>query len=386
MATPTITFFPVGNGDMTLIKTGNGRSILIDTNIRSAAEDPDDSTPDVAKKLRDRLDRDEDGRLFVDVLLLSHPDQDHCTGMENHFHLAPLNAYSKSADKIVVREIWSSPIAFRRASTTHTLCDDAKAFQKEAIRRVQLFRNNRTAGNGDRILILGDDVDGKTDDIPEIVIKIDTVFNRLNGAADGTISMRLLGPLPALDDDEEEQLSKNHSSTILRFTLGVSGNSDACRYLTAGDAEVAIWERLWKKHKANAEHLNYDLMLTPHHCSWHSLSYDSWSELREKVIVNQDARSALGQTRPGANLIASSVPIQDDDNDPPCIRAKHEYVMIAGDAKGEFRCLGEYPRASAPDVMEFEITANGPRLKSTRSTIEGIGGGGAIGSRPIRHG
>ena len=42
------THFRVGNGDMTLIKLDSGRCILIDINIRSAADDTQDSTPDVA--------------------------------------------------------------------------------------------------------------------------------------------------------------------------------------------------------------------------------------------------------------------------------------------------------------------------------------------------
>lgn len=386
MAKVKITFYPVGNGDMTLIETASGRTILIDTNIREAADDPDDSTPDVAKKLRDRLGRDSSKRPFVDVLLLSHPDADHCNGMKKHFHLGPLDTYPKDSDKIVVREMWSSPIVFRRASKNHKLTDDAKAFQKEAVRRVELFREERTASAGDRVLILGEDVDGKTDDIMEIVVKVDEVFTRVNGDTDTTASMRLLGPLPAADDDDDEQLSKNHSSTIIQFTLAADDESDACRFLTGGDAEVAIWERIWAKYKKKSDALSYDLMLAPHHCSWHALSYDSWCELHEDGEVNADARSALSQARSGATIIASSCPIEDDDDDPPCFGAKKEYESIVKNVKGEFRCVGEYPKATAPDTMEFEITKDGPRLKSTRSTIEVTGGGGAIGSRPLRHG
>jgi len=48
--------------------------------------------------------------------------------------------------KILIGEIWSSPIVFRRASKEHTLCGDAGAFQKEAIRRVLLAREKNCAG------------------------------------------------------------------------------------------------------------------------------------------------------------------------------------------------------------------------------------------------
>jgi len=86
--TARLSFFPVGNGDMTLVQTEGGNRILIDMNIRSAADDPDDDTPDVAAKLRDKLVRDAEGRLYVDALLLSHPDEDHCRGLRRHFHSA----------------------------------------------------------------------------------------------------------------------------------------------------------------------------------------------------------------------------------------------------------------------------------------------------------
>ena len=76
--TARIEFFPVGNGDMTLVTLESGRKVLIDVNIREAADDEnDDETTNVAALLKDRLERDTDGRLYVDTFLLSHPDEDH---------------------------------------------------------------------------------------------------------------------------------------------------------------------------------------------------------------------------------------------------------------------------------------------------------------------
>ena len=59
--TADLSFFPVGNGDMTLVQTEGGHKILIDMNIRAAADDPDDDAPDVAAKLRDKLSRGRGG-------------------------------------------------------------------------------------------------------------------------------------------------------------------------------------------------------------------------------------------------------------------------------------------------------------------------------------
>ncbi|UPJ39992.1 hypothetical protein IVB40_21940 [Bradyrhizobium sp. 40] len=52
--TATITFFPVSNGDMTLLRFDNGQTFLVDVNIRGAADDENDDTPDVANELKDR--------------------------------------------------------------------------------------------------------------------------------------------------------------------------------------------------------------------------------------------------------------------------------------------------------------------------------------------
>lgn len=375
--------FPVGNGDMTLIELESGRKLLIDINIRAAADDPEDEMPDVAEMLRDQLSRDDEDRLYVDGMLLSHSDKDHCTGLRKHFHLGTPSEWSKSADKIFIREIWSSPMVFRRASRTHVLCDDANAFCAEARRRVKQYRDSGgTVAEGDRILILGEDEGGKTDDLTAILITVDSVFSRINGQHDETFSARLLAPRPkSSDETEEEARAKNRSSTILNLAVAGQEVAGAGRFLTGGDAEVAIWEKLWQRHRNHAEWLAYDLLQTPHHCSWHSLSYDSWSKMREDAKVCEDARKALSQARDGAIIIASSCPIRDDDDDPPCVRAKREYEEIAKNAGGSFRCVGD-----SPDMLVYEIGRHGPRLKTRLMKSASVVGTGLIGRQPLAHG
>ena len=149
---------------------------------------------------------------------------------------------------------------------------------------------------------------------------------------------------------------------------------------------MAIWEKLWNKHSERPDWLSYDVMKTPHHCSWRSLSYDSWSENGEDAKVCEDARKALSQGRDGAIIIASSNPIKDDNNDPPCIRAKREYNAIADECGGIFKCVEEHPSEKKSDIMEIEINRNGPKLKSKPMATATVLGSGAIGSQPLGHG
>ena len=328
--------------------------------IRGDADDEDHEMPNVAEDLRGRLKRDDAGRLYVDGFLSSHPHSDHITGLRNHFHLGPPREWKEKDDKILIREMWSSPVVFRRADAEEPLGDDAKAWAKEARRRVKLFREKGSSTDeGDRILILGEDVDGKTDDILDIVIKLNETLDACNCVADGAFEARLLAPLPPEDENDEETLRHNQSSVILRFSLRGGGISDRCRYLTGGDAEVEIWKRLWKSHgKTNSDWLTYDILMPPHHCSWRSLSSDRWSDLGEKVKVDSNARNALSQTRKGAVIVASCKPIKADDDNPPHERAKREYVDILDDDADRFFCTDEY-WAEKELALTFEVKSSG---------------------------
>lgn len=380
--TATLTFFPVGNGDMTLIQLDNGQTILIDCNI---CQSTDRDAMDIADELKKRLKRDAQGRLYVSAMQLSHPDRDHCSGLEEHFHMGDPDTWSADDDKILINEMWSSPIVFRRASRMHVLVPDARAWAGEARRRVQRYRDHGLGGVGNRVKVLGEDESGKTDDLRAILVKVNEWINAVDQGAEGALEAQLLGPLPiSTDEDEEEALAKNRSSVILCLRLTGDGARDAGRYLTGGDAEVGVWSRLWREHSGGAEDaLQYHLLLSPHHCSWHSLSSDSWSKLGERARVDPDARSALSQTLDGAVVIASSKPIVDDDCDPPCIRAKREYISIVDGQSDRFFCVGDEPG----EVLEFEIGALGPEKKrrSTKraSTALGIG---ATARTPRDHG
>jgi len=374
LMTATLEIFPVDNGDMTLLTFESGKKILIDVNIRKSADDEEEEdVVDVAQLLRDRLDRDAKGRYFVDAFLLSHPDQDHCRGLKTHFHLGRPADWSKKDDKILIREMWSSPIIFRRKKEAGgDLCDDAQAWWDEARRRVNLYKGTakkNTIENGDLIQVLGEDRGGKTDGLTDILVKVGTEITKICGAVDDSFRAWLLGPQLVSEKDAETLSGKNHSSTIVRFGIKGGESENACRFLTGGDAEVENWQRVWTRNKNTKDRLQYDILLAPHHCSWHSLSFDSWSDKKEKANVDPDARSALSQSLDEAYVVASSVEIKDDDVDPPCIRAKREYEEIVNAVKGAFVCTAE---ECDDDVLLFEIGSDGP----TKGKKRGSGGGG----------
>ena len=92
---PNVTFFPVGNGDMTLIQLETGRCILIDINIRQPDEDGE--IRDVVADLEGQAAQGQAGTTLRRTPCCSpHPDQDHCRGLKEHFHLGPLADYARA--------------------------------------------------------------------------------------------------------------------------------------------------------------------------------------------------------------------------------------------------------------------------------------------------
>lgn len=363
-----LSFFPVGNGDMCLIEIAGVGTVLIDINIA------DNSTAcDLVKTLRDKCSKDKYARPYVNVLALTHPDQDHCRGWRDYFYSGPLKDYEKAGPapdggkRIIAYELWSSPMVFRRKSKNAELCDDAKEFQKEAKRRVELFRKHGKTDNlGDMITIIGEDEDGKTEGLERILKREGDVFSDINGTQGDIVSIRVLGPFAKQDsDDEEDILCKNDSSMVLQFTF--HGERKA---LFGGDAGVGIWKRLWSKHKGDTPKLEYGFLLAPHHCSWHTMSEDSESEC-DNPTADKDALNALGQANKKAFIVSSSKAIKNDEDTPPSYRAKKEYEKILEKVGGKFLCVEEETKSR--ECLEFEIGDEGIRICKKDS---GNNGGG----------
>ncbi|MCP4295721.1 MAG: hypothetical protein GY786_08960, partial [Proteobacteria bacterium] len=303
MAYSKVAFFPVGekNGGMTLIKLNDKRktTILIDCSI---GDDSIADHCDVNKELRDRLPTDSNDRPYVDAFILTHRHDDHLKGFTKHFHTGSRDDYKDDDDelKIVIRELWSSHNFWKPSTKNYRLCDDAKAFNTEMKRRVDLFKEDKKVQfEGDRAIIVGKDPDGKTDGLEDINYDIGDTFTKINTY---NISSKLQGfihsPIEQQEGEDDECFTdKNRQSIVVQLTV-IQG-SKRNKLLMAADAECLVWETLWGDYKDDTEKLEYDILYAPHHCSWHSLSYDSQSK-DEDPKVCEDAKNALSQNKDGA--------------------------------------------------------------------------------------
>lgn len=361
-----ITYFPIANGGMKLLRLNDNdkTTILKDINIRDTSASEEDIC-DVSQELRDRLPKDSNNRPYVDAFILTHHHDDHLRGLQEHFHLGSIDDYTEPKGdeeaKIIIRELWSTPRFWKQASENYPLTDNAKAFNKEMKRRVELFQKNKTIqGEGDRAIIISKDSEGKTDGLEEIVRDIDYSFSKVNERnLSSKLEIFLLGPLEQQKDEPDEDFDKkNRRSIVMQMNIKEGNYSNLI--LMCGDAECLAWETLWDKYK-NTDRLDYDLLSIPHHCSWHCLSYDSQSDCDDPQVCEK-AKKALSQKKSGASLIAQSKPIKNEDDDPPSQAAKDEYLTITEN----FFCTDEHPKEGKAEPLEFNLTGDGPQQKGIK--------------------
>lgn len=334
-------FWPVGSGDSTTIVVDADTFVQVDLrHVACVDENDDDPRMAVVDKLEEILPK-VDGKPYLSVFVLTHPDEDHCRG------------FSDLLDRVTIGELWHAPRVFREYPKD--LCADVKAFRHEAKRRVaKIIANGGKATDGDRVRVIGYDDLLQEDDyqgFPEHMLSIPgSAVSELSGIDCGD-RFRAFIHGPFKDDCEGE---RNDTSVALQISL-FDGDTTA-KALLFGDLCYAPIKRIFDSSKS--EDLEWNVFLSPHHCS-KSVMYAKDADETEESLKQDilDAIEAVAQS-PGY-IVASSDPIpatnQSGDN-PPHAKAKHRYEEIVPD---KFLCTQEHPNTETPEPIIFSLTENG---------------------------
>lgn len=331
-----ITFFPVGNGDMTLITLENGKNFMIDCNFRNC--DTDEGIFDCAEYLDNNLPKNEDGYKYVDAFFLTHHDQDHCRGINEQFNLC--NSTDYDDDKIIIKELIVTP---RLLKDENIETDCAKAVRVEADRRLDLFDADDFDKDGNRLQIVG--YSSELTDYDCITTVSGNNIELINGEYDESIEFFVLGPVKKDNDDEDAAI--NDTSIVLKITF-IKGNRKVV-FIAGGDDTCDNWVDIINK---NPE-LIYDILIAPHHCSWHSISNEDVKTGSVNVIISNFLENSKS-----AYIISSSKPVKRNDDNPPSYRAMNEYKKHLN-YEERFICLGEYPKENETEPLILTISQRG---------------------------
>lgn len=338
-------FWPVQNGDSTtIVVKENSTVIQVELHHRECAEDDDSPMAAVVDELV-RLLPKRNGKPYLSLFILTHPDEDHCCG------------FKELLNKVTIGELWHTPRIFREYK--NDLCEDAQAFREEARRRRDVtIKNKGDVKSGDRVRVIGHDDIFKGDDykdFPEYWRTIPgTSVTEVDGEELGDIFEAFIHA-PFKDD-----MNDSRNNTSLAFQINLIEAERVGKGLFFGDREYPLIKKIFDKTKERdrTQYLEWDVMLSSHHCSKCAMYWADEEE--DEATLRQDILDDFEAARlDGAYVIASS---RSDFGDqpgclPPHLKARKRYEEIV-DA-GHFLCTQEHPNKEAPEPIVFVIDANG---------------------------
>lgn len=354
MASPVIIFYPVGNGDTSLIRLEDKTTIIIDCNLTKDSRDDDiEARYNVHKSLLTELARDANDRPFTDVFINTHPDQDHLRGFDETFYLGDPDDYEIEKDeeeKIIIAELWFSRRIF--SNYENSLSSDAEAFFEEAKRRITIYKSNSSKKDlpGNRIRIIGYGESDLTSGLGNITTAPGNYISNINGLTKENFKFFVHAPFKS--DVDSGTVERNNTSVVLQAIFKVDKVERAGLALFGGDAKWDIWKKILDK--SDVQTLEWDLFLAPHHCSW---SFFNEVPYENGDTPTESSLDIISNRRTGAFVIASSKEIKDDDDNPPHYAASELYKELVG--RDQFICTAENPSVDQPEPIVFSITSNG---------------------------
>jgi len=335
-----LVFWPVGSGDCTTVAVNKDIVLQVDIRHLAAADDDDDHRTPVIDHLVELLPK-KDGKPYLAVFALTHPDEDHCSG------------FPDLLKAVTIGELWFTPRVFREYKKD--LSEDAQAFRDEAMRRVKnTIKNGGKVGSGDRCRIIGYDDLLSEDDFtgfPKEQLSVPgQAITTLDGISFGS-QFRGFVHAPFKDDSDGE---RNDTSLGLQVTL--ANGSAAGRVLLLGDLCYPTIQRIFKRSQEND--LKWNVFLAPHHCSKSVMYWQDEGE--EEESLKQNILDAIeGAAEMPGYIVASSEPIpvsNEAGDNPPHAVAKARYQEIA---PGGFLCTQEHPKKESSQPIVFVLSEDG---------------------------
>lgn len=382
MKKKSIKFYPVDNGDTTLITLSDNSTILVDCKIRDGEENKDGAAIyDVKTDLLNNV-QNRGGIPYLDTFILTHPDEDHCLGFKKHFYNGSPEDYgdkNKDADEIMIDELWVTSMLFDGATN-----DDAKALKKEAERRQKLWHDNDTNKNqpGNRIRMIGYNGDEKYENLPNSIPG--ETISIINGKTFLDFEFFVHAPFKQSLITASADEDKNFSSIVMQaaFKQNLTNRSWSAFYLFGGDADHNRWAEVLKQSKehSNEDRLVWDLFQSPHHCSWTYFNDVPYAEAEEHKTPKRTSLELLDYGNDDAKIIASCKVIKNNDDNPPHFQAKKQYLNKVEDEN--FLNTAIEPKEKKPEPIVFEVSSfgfdrvdEGAKAARLRNVAKGIQAG-----------
>lgn len=355
-------FWSVGTGDSTTLVLKPGEIVMqIDLRHLEKADNPEEPEWPILDYLVKALPK-KNGKPYLALFVLTHPDKDHVQG------------FSELLKKVHIGEIWHTPKIFRSLSDQESLCEDAKAFRKEAHRRRKaIIDDPGNIKSGDRLRVIGHDDILNEEDYKGLPENCKSRPGEKVWLVDGqNISKDFHAFIhgPFKDDQEKD---KNNTSLSLNVVLNEGEKYG--QFFFFGDREYSTIKQIFEITEKNGEnnaYLFWNVMLCSHHCS-KAVMYAKGEGDKEETFKKDIMDYFEKYCRDGAGYIVSSSHSEFTDgngDNPPHKKARKRYEEIT--KAGNFICTHEYPEKKNPEPIVFVVDENGVQFDDRRKKDQAL--------------
>ena len=356
-----VVFWPVATGDSTTLVLKPGEIVMqIDLHHMVKADGADNPEWPIIDHLVKLLPK-KNGRPYLALFVLTHPDLDHIQG------------FKELLSKVHIGEIWHTPRIFRDQSDEESLCEDAKAFHKEAHRRRKAIAGNpANIKSGDRLRVIGHDDILMEEDYKKLPDDCKSRPAETVETVDGfdlTGHFRAFIHAPFKDDQ-----AKDRNNTSLALNIVLWEGDKYGQFMFFGDREYPTIKRIFEtteEHEDNIPYLYWNAMLCAHHCSKAVMYWQDEGD-NDECFKKEIMDFFKKYSRQGHGYIiasASSDFTDGEGDDPPHKKARQQYEKIV--KAGRFICTHEYPSKTSPEPLVFTIENEGFTFTDKRKRTEG---------------
>lgn len=370
----SITFYPVGSGDTSLIIANEDSDspfvMLVDYCRR-----PREGFPDIAEKLKSKLD--ELGREDVDVLVVTHLDSDHVSGIEEFIKLRWMNNGTSSGN-FHARELWIPAAALLEEG----LEGSARRIRQEA--RYRLRHENgwglKVFSESDALkeFFDGDENKGRPRTPDEVRDRVVVHAGReVSHTAMINAGLRVFTHSPfAHVQDVEGETVRNRDAIAFqaRFHVGPGVSPVHAMFYSDLKHEDLVHVRLVTQSHDNNERLQYDILKTPHHSSYLSL----WPN-RESITTDEEPGhytvdddieflfEASASSRP-IIISSSCASAENNGSNPPHEEALSYFKQVADAKYGQFIITDAHPSETHHTPLVVNINNSGVLVERTSTS------------------
>ncbi len=354
-----VIYWPVGTGDSTTLVLKPSEIVMqIDLHHMEKADETDNPEWPIIDYLVETLPK-KSGLPYLALFVLTHPDEDHIKG------------FTELLKKVHIGEIWHTPKIFRAQSDQESLCDDAKAFRKEAHRRRKAILNDpNNVKSGDRLRVIGHDNILEEDGYKALPNSCKSRPGEKVSVVDGkdlSTHFQAFIHAPFKDDQTKD---KNNSSLALNVVIWEEKRYG--QFFFFGDREYLTIKRIFQtteQNEKNRGYLYWDVMLAAHHCSKAVMYWQAEGDEEEKFKKDiMDYFEAYART---GYIIASSLSdfTNEEGKNPPHKKARDQYEKIV--KPGCFICTHEAPDKKNPEPLVFIVDSDGFSFFDKRKISQG---------------